>query len=78
MKTLRDRLPPTRILLLQAGYLAALALGGVQGFAFGYSVSGPLVGVATALSGAMFCALMFGAAADLVQRVVRRGRGRSS
>jgi hypothetical protein len=63
--------------MLWLAYAAALCIGAFYGFGFGLQVSGPWLGVVTAVNGALFCALLVGAASDGIGRLRRRARAGS-
>ena len=55
-------------------YLAGAALGAVFSFGFGLQIGGPLMGVVTAVTGAMFCTILISGAIDQLLRWLRSGR----
>lgn len=59
--------------LVWGGSGAAGIAGLVWGYGFGAQLAGPLLGVVTALNGAVICALLAGAALERLPRV-RQGR----
>jgi peptidoglycan/LPS O-acetylase OafA/YrhL len=77
MKRLGNKPQPHR-LPLRLAYAAALCIGAFYGFGFGMQVSGPWLGIVTAVNGAVFCALLVGAASDGISRLRRRDRAESS
>jgi hypothetical protein len=60
--------------LLWAAYVAASVIGAAYGFVFGERIGGILLGVVTALNGAVFCAFMVGAIAERIARLAARTR----
>ena len=54
-------------------YLAAAVLGAVYGYGFGLQISGQLMGVVTAATGAVFCTLLVSGAIGQLLKWLRAG-----
>lgn len=55
-------------------YLAGAALGAVYGYGFGVQIGGPLMGVVTAVTGAVFCTILISGGIDRLLAWLRSGR----